>query len=138
MSKRFSSKVRRQKVLGIELVNGLHCLFRSVNNAKQIEVVGVDHIFGDQCFFHPVNKPFPEFLSYHNDRKLSDLFCLDKRQGFAEFVERSESSGHNDKSLRVFHEHRLAHEEVVERDQFVFINVNVALLLKGEEDIQTY
>src|SRR5690606_35960604 len=87
---------------------------------------------------NPVDEPFPVFLAHHNDRKFSYLIGLDERKGFKQFVERTKSSGHYDKSLRIPHKHHFSHKEVIKADQFFLVYINVVGLFERQYYVETY
>src|SRR5207245_9180455 len=61
------------------------------------------------------------------------LARLDERERLEQLVERSQSTREDAEGLRVFHEHRLAHEEVAELHPQV--DVVVEVLLEGQLDV---
>ena len=63
-----------------------------------------------------------------------DLAGLDERQRLEQLVEGAEATGEDDERLRIFHEHRLAHEEVAEVGGQVDVGVDAGLV--GQVDAQ--
>src|SRR6266853_1843089 len=85
---------------------------------------------------NPVYQACPELRIVENDGEISDLLRLNEQQRLEEFVHCSKPAWKNDESIRVFDEHRLAHEEVAEvkRD----VKVRVWTLLERQLDIAAY
>lgn len=77
----------------------------------------------------------PELFAHDDDREAFDFFGLDEDEGFEDFIQGPETSRHDDEGLRIFDEHDLADEEVVEIDEAV--EVGVGVLLHREFDVAT-
>ena len=122
------SEVRRQQVLGVKVINDFHCIFRSINNIKQIEVTLVNHGFGNEDFLDPIYESAPKFLAHQDNGESPDLLCLNQGKGLGQFVHGAKSSWHNNKSLRVFYEHHFANKKVIKRDELVRIDVGISFL----------
>src|SRR5690349_22334297 len=93
----------------------------------------MNHLFGNQNLFDPVDEAFPVFFVDHNNRETTDLLCLDEGERFRQFVERSKSARHYNKSLRVLYEHDFTDEEIIKGYQLVLVDVDVALLLEDRK-----
>ena len=71
-----------------------------------------------------------------DDRKVFNFPGLDESDGLEELIERTESSGDDNKGIGVFNEQRLPDEEVADIDPF--IQVGVGILLHRQHDIATH
>src|SRR5690349_18739558 len=135
-SRVLSSEVWRKNVFRIKIINHFHRFFGSIDKIKKIKILFTYHLLMNKHFLYPVNKTGPVFFSHHHDRKASDLLRLDQRQCFHYFIQCSESTGHDNKSLRVFHKHDLSHKEIIKRDQFILVDEFISFLFMREINIQ--
>ena len=77
---------------------------------------------------HPTHQPRPVGSTDEHHREMPDLADLDERERLEQLVQRPEAAGQDDESVRVFHEHRLAREEVTELHTEVHVRVQPLLM----------
>ena len=72
---------------------------------EELQVVGIDVVlFFEHRLFDPVEQAAPIVGADEHNREVRDLGGLYQRQGFEQFIERSEAAGHGDEPLRIFQE----------------------------------
>ncbi len=76
-----------------------------------------------------------ECLVHDYDREAMNLFRLDQGDRFEEFVEGTETSGHDYKAVGVFQQQHFSNEEVPNVDRTV--EVGIGLLFEGEFDVDS-
>jgi len=69
------------------------------------------------------------------DGESRSFLCLNQRQSFEKFIQRSEPARKTDQGARVFDEHHFPGEEIVEIERYVLIRIG--FLLHGEVDIES-
>src|SRR5258705_85946 len=102
---------------------------------SELNVLAAYHPFADQFFAHPIGETTPEIAADQNDRNLAALSRLHEREHFAQFIERTETTGQDYIGRREAHEHHLAREKIAEVDGDVLIFVSA--LLEWQQDIET-
>src|SRR5690606_16214604 len=121
--KELDLEVRRQQVFAVELVNHFYGLSGVVHDVNQVHILRADvtlHFQHD--ILNPLKQAFPVGAAYQYNREGANFFRLDKRDRLKQFVERTESARHHNKSLRILHKHYFAHKEVVKVDELVRID----------------
>src|SRR6266511_53159 len=108
-------------------------LARVVGDMEQIQVRRGDLPLPRHPIPQPVGQAAPVRSAEQDHRKVSDLPGLDQGQGLEQFVHRPVAAGEDDEGGRVFHEHRLAHEEIAEVDRP--LDVWVDPLLERQLDV---
>ena len=74
--------------------------------------------------------PPPEFATHENERKGTNFLALDESHGFKQFIESAETAGHDDIGARIFDQHDLAGEEVVEIEALVDVGIRSLFVRK--------
>ncbi|MEN9801070.1 MAG: polymerase [Actinomycetota bacterium] len=115
------------KLFDRTLLDVSDCCFDVIGHAQEFEVFGVDHSIGHHVIELAL-KWGPERTSHENDREIRNLRGLDESQGFEQFVNGSEATGHHDECVGVLDHHHLANEEVLEVDADVEIVIGELLL----------
>lgn len=82
--------------LGVEAGDHFHGFVWIVGPLDKVHVDGVDGAAFDERVVDEGLEVGPEFFSHDDDWESFDFFGLDEDEGFENFVEGSESSGHHD------------------------------------------
>src|SRR5690625_4330588 len=85
-----------------------------VGQFDELKILGADVAVINDHLPQPIHQARPVLSAHQHDGKAGDLAGLHQGQRFEEFVECAETAGQDNKALRVFDEHDLAHEEVAE------------------------
>src|SRR4051794_14908403 len=118
------------------LLDHRHHLGDVVGERDQFEVDRADSAGGRHGAADPVQEARPVLTAVEDDREPGDLAGLYQGERLEQLVERAEATGQDDEGLRVLDEHRLADEEVAERDADV--DPLVELLLERQLDAQPH
>src|SRR5262249_41748225 len=103
------------------------------------DVTKTDLVSGENALLHhelsPLPQTFPEFFSHEDDWEWSNFPALDEGSGLEEFVECSQTTGHDDERARVFDQTHFAREEIAKFQ--AAIDVRIFRLLVWEDNIET-
>src|SRR2546423_14540853 len=100
-----------------------------VRDREQVHVPRTDELGFLQRHFHPLPQPLPVIPAKKDQRKARNALGLFQGDDLEEFIERAESTGHEDEAHAVFYETDFAREKIVKMDRDV--GVAIALLFMG-------
>ena len=104
-----------------------------IGEMQKIKVIVRDGALFHKRIFHPSSKALPIFGAHQDNGEVIKLARLDESGRFRKFIQRSESSGQDDESVRIFDKHHLAHEKIIEGDGLM--EKRVGFLFMGQHDI---
>src|ERR1035437_6583996 len=103
-------------VLDIPLLNCLRHFLRFVGNGQKVKVFSRDEPSRQRHVPQPFHKTLPELAVEQDNGERSYLLGLHQRQYFGQFVERTQSARHYNKSGGIFHQHDFTDEEMTESE----------------------
>src|SRR3954447_14007872 len=107
-----------------------------IGYVHQVEVDLIDLVLAEHRRTQPVDQPAPISTAEQHDGERRHLPGLHEGERFEQLVHRAETARQHDEGLRVFHEHRLAREEVTEVEPDV--DVVIEVLLERQLDAEAY
>ncbi len=93
MHRQSLSEVGFQGIGLVKIRNIGYHLLRCVNNFENFKVSRTDVLFSQNSIAYPVDHALPVFPGDQHNGEINEFVCLDQRNGFGEFVERSEPAG---------------------------------------------
>src|ERR1044071_3207331 len=127
-------------IVGVRLAENVHAaddylddFGGRVGEVEHAVVVFVDVIRLEHRLFEPAEHAAPVVPAEEHDGEVPNLARLYQRERLEELVERAVAAGEDYEGVAVLDEHRLAHEEVLERYRARLVRVR--LLLERQLDV---
>ena len=116
----------RHRCLGDEF----NSLLRRIGYEYPLDIARVNCALIQKLAPHEVEQGQPIVTADEYERKVGNLLGLNQHECFKYFIERAETSGHRDKTIRIFHEHQLPNIKMIEGNPAIEVGVGLLLVKK--------
>lgn len=105
-------------------------LLRRIGYEYPLDIARVNRALIQKLTPQEVHQRQPEFPADEHERKIGDLLGLHQHERLEDFIECAETSGHRDKTIRIFHEHQLPNIKMIEGNPAIEVGVRLLLMKK--------